>query len=71
MPVAAAASVPYSFTSTKALWASAEMKSYLVPAIPEKSAFLSREADFMPRAVRQNEIGRRTRRSAEEAALPR
>ena len=37
-PVAAAASVPSSFTSTNALWTTAEMKRSFLPSMPEKSA---------------------------------
>jgi hypothetical protein len=38
-PVAAAASVPSSLTSTKAWWITAEMKTFFILSIPEKSAF--------------------------------
>ena len=52
-PVAAAASVPSSFTSTNALWTMAEMKrSPLRPPIPVKSARLASNASVIPNAAR-------------------
>ena len=46
--VAAAASVPFSSTATKALCTTAEMKSSLVPSMPEKSARFASKACGMP-----------------------
>src|ERR1035441_9478527 len=44
--VAAAASVPSSFTSTHALWNTAEIKRFRVPSMPEKSACGPKASDM-------------------------
>lgn len=50
--VAAAASVPSSFTSTKALWATVDRKSPPSPFIPDKSASPAQNTSVMPSLAR-------------------
>ncbi|DAA15885.1 TPA: hypothetical protein BOS_22353 [Bos taurus] len=49
-PVAAAASVPSSVTSTKHLWKTFDTTRSRPPVMPEKSATPSRKASTIPRA---------------------
>uniref|UniRef100_A0A147BR67 Putative secreted protein n=1 Tax=Ixodes ricinus TaxID=34613 RepID=A0A147BR67_IXORI len=51
MAVAAAASVPSSFTSTKALWTASETTRSLSPPIPERSHLEGINRSSMPMAT--------------------
>ncbi|TNN76860.1 hypothetical protein EYF80_012913 [Liparis tanakae] len=50
--VAAAASVPSSLTSTKALWTTVDRKSPPSPFMPDKSAFAPQNTSVMPSLAR-------------------